>query len=129
MANITTRMQQRRDTTANWAAENPVLLLGEFGYDTDVEKFKVGDGVTAWTVLDFLLEDELAAAQASADDAADSAAAAAATAASIPATTDPIVTDLIEDTGSDTRAALNATYVHAVTTGGFTRLYQDGVEL
>lgn len=45
------RMQQRRDTGANWAAANPVLTAGEIGVDTDTGVLKVGDGVTAWSSL------------------------------------------------------------------------------
>jgi hypothetical protein len=77
MATIT-RMQQRRDTTENWATNNPVMLLGEMGYDTDLERFKIGDGSTPWLVLPFLLDHELADARESAERAevaADNAAA------------------------------------------------------
>lgn len=76
MATTTTRMQQRRDTTANWETVNPVLLLGEMGYDTDVDKFKIGDGATAWLLLPYLLEAEVEAAQ-TAQAAAEAAAATA----------------------------------------------------
>jgi hypothetical protein len=77
MATIT-RMQQRRDTSANWATNNPVMLLGEMGYDTDLERFKIGDGTTPWASLPFLLDHELADARESAnraEAAADTAAA------------------------------------------------------
>lgn len=45
------RMQQRRDTGANWAASNPVLAAGEVGVNTDTGELKVGDGTTTWNVL------------------------------------------------------------------------------
>jgi hypothetical protein len=48
---ITARMQVRRDTEANWASNNPVLLSGEIGYVTDEHYFKIGDGSTAWNGL------------------------------------------------------------------------------
>lgn len=49
---IKAQMQQRRDTTAQWAAKNPVLLDGELGLVTDnPNSYKVGDGVTAWNDL------------------------------------------------------------------------------
>ena len=49
---IQAQMQQRRDTAANWAASNPVLLDGEMGIVTDDPNlYKVGDGVTAWNDL------------------------------------------------------------------------------
>lgn len=48
---MTTRLQQRRDTAANWTANNPTLAAGEIGLETDTAKFKIGDGSTAWTSL------------------------------------------------------------------------------
>lgn len=56
MANkiIKAQMQQRRDTKANWATQNPVLLAGEFGIvSDDPNLYKVGDGTTAWNALPF----------------------------------------------------------------------------
>jgi hypothetical protein len=47
----TARIRLRRDTAANWTTANPVLLLGELGFETDTRKFKLGDGTTAWTSL------------------------------------------------------------------------------
>jgi len=48
---MTTRLQQRRDTAANWTSNNPTLATGEIGFETDTKKFKIGDGSTAWTSL------------------------------------------------------------------------------
>jgi hypothetical protein len=48
------RMQQRRDTTERWELINPVLRAGEMGYDTDLDRFKMGDGSSAWVDLEFL---------------------------------------------------------------------------
>lgn len=49
---IQAQMQQRRDTAAQWAAKNPVLLDGELGVVTDnPNSYKMGDGVTAWNDL------------------------------------------------------------------------------
>jgi len=48
---MTTRLQQRRDTAANWTSNNPTLATGEIGYETDTKKFKIGDGSTAWNSL------------------------------------------------------------------------------
>jgi hypothetical protein len=45
--------QQRRDTAANWTFNNPTLLAGELGYETDPGKWKVGTGSTAWTSLSY----------------------------------------------------------------------------
>lgn len=44
-------MQQRRDTAANWTANNPTLSAGEIGFETNTGKFKIGDGATAWNSL------------------------------------------------------------------------------
>jgi hypothetical protein len=48
---MATRMQQRRGTAAQWTAANPVLAAGEIGFETDTNKFKIGDGVNAWNTL------------------------------------------------------------------------------
>lgn len=48
---MTVKMQQRRDTAANWTSNNPTLASGELAYETDTGKIKVGDGTTAWTSL------------------------------------------------------------------------------
>jgi hypothetical protein len=48
-----TNIQLRRDTAANWTANNPVLALAEIGLETDTNSFKVGDGVTAWSTLSY----------------------------------------------------------------------------
>lgn len=46
--------QLRRGTAAQWTTNNPVLLPGEVGYETDTGKIKIGDAVgTAWTSLDY----------------------------------------------------------------------------
>lgn len=45
----------KRDTAANWTANNPVLALGEPGWETDNLKGKVGDGVTGWNSLPYSL--------------------------------------------------------------------------
>jgi Major tropism determinant N-terminal domain len=45
------RMFQRRRTAAQWAAENPVLGEGEFGFAKDTGILKIGDGVTAFNTL------------------------------------------------------------------------------
>ena len=46
--------KQRRDTASNWTSNNPTLLAGEWGYETDTKKFKIGDGSTAWQSLDYV---------------------------------------------------------------------------
>jgi hypothetical protein len=44
-------IQLRRDTAANWTSSNPILAQGEFAWESDTGKFKIGDGLTAWTAL------------------------------------------------------------------------------
>ena len=46
------KLQFRRDTAANWESTNPILSQGELGLDLTNERFKIGDGVTAWNSLD-----------------------------------------------------------------------------
>ena len=48
---MTSRLQNRRDTAANWTSNNPTLAAGEIGLEVDTSKFKMGDGTTAWTSL------------------------------------------------------------------------------
>lgn len=51
------RIQVRRDTAVNWASSNPILASGEFGYETDTGKLKVGNGATMWNSLDYVTAD------------------------------------------------------------------------
>jgi hypothetical protein len=53
---MTARMQQRRDTAANWTSANPTLAAGEIGIETDTYKMKVGTGSTAWTSLPYSVD-------------------------------------------------------------------------
>jgi hypothetical protein len=53
---MTARMQQRRDTAANWTSTNPTLASGEIGIETDTYKMKVGTGSTAWTSLPYSVD-------------------------------------------------------------------------
>lgn len=48
---MTTKIKLRRDTAANWASANPVLALGEPGYDTTNNELRVGNGTSAWASL------------------------------------------------------------------------------
>jgi hypothetical protein len=53
---MATRIQIRRDTAANWNTEDPVLAEGEFGFETDTNKLKCGDGLTSWLSLNYLTD-------------------------------------------------------------------------
>ena len=46
-------IQLRNDTSSNWLSWNPILALGEWGYETDTLRNKVGDGVTNWSLLPY----------------------------------------------------------------------------
>jgi hypothetical protein len=47
------KIQLRRDTAANWVANNPLLLNGEIGIETDTLKFKIGNGSQRWNAINF----------------------------------------------------------------------------
>jgi hypothetical protein len=50
---MATRMQQRRGTAAQWTAANPTLAAGEIGFETDTNKFKMGNGSSLWSTLPY----------------------------------------------------------------------------
>lgn len=58
MATLNTKIVMRNDTAANWTEKNSVLLKGEFGVETDTNKFKIGDGTKAWADLPYAGADE-----------------------------------------------------------------------
>jgi len=47
------QIQMRRDTASNWTSNNPTLAAGEWGLETDTDKFKIGTGSTAWNALGY----------------------------------------------------------------------------
>jgi hypothetical protein len=51
MANI---IKTRRDTAANWTSTDPTMADGEMGFESDTNRFKIGDGATAWTSLAYV---------------------------------------------------------------------------
>lgn len=55
---LNTRIIMRNDTTENWTTKNPTLSKGEFGVENDTNKFKIGDGATAWKELAYAGADE-----------------------------------------------------------------------
>ena len=48
---MSVKIQLKRTTASAWTSLNPTLDNGEFGYETDTAKFKIGNGSTAWTSL------------------------------------------------------------------------------
>jgi hypothetical protein len=53
---MATRMQQRRGTAAQWTSANPVLNAGEIGWESDTNKFKIGDGTNHWANIDYFID-------------------------------------------------------------------------
>jgi len=47
------RIQLKRATASSWTSNNPVLYAGEIGLETDTNKFKIGDGTTAYNSLPY----------------------------------------------------------------------------
>lgn len=64
MTTMNVAFKLRRDTTTNWSNYNPVLAAGEIGIDTTLNKFKIGNGSSAWGILAYanLLASDLTAA-------------------------------------------------------------------
>lgn len=50
---VVTQIQVRRGTAASWTSANPTLAAGEWGYETDTGKVKIGNGSTAWNSLGY----------------------------------------------------------------------------
>lgn len=48
-----TTFQLRRGTSAEWSAATNPLSMGEMGYDTNLKKFKIGDGTSLWSALEW----------------------------------------------------------------------------
>ena len=48
---MTTQIQIRRGTAAQWTASNPTLTAGELAAETDTGKFKIGNGTSNWATL------------------------------------------------------------------------------
>lgn len=50
---VVTQIQVRRGTAAQWTSANPTLAAGEWGFESDTNKVKIGDGTTAWNSLSY----------------------------------------------------------------------------
>ena len=48
---VVTQIQFTRGTAAEWTSADPTLAAGEFGWESDTNKAKIGTGSTAWTAL------------------------------------------------------------------------------
>jgi len=63
MSVITAQIQLRRDTAANWTANDPILSAGEIALTTDLlysgtdqPRYKIGNGIDTWLNLDYVPE-------------------------------------------------------------------------
>ena len=50
---VVTQIQVRRGTAAQWTSTNPTLAAGEWGFESDTGKVKIGNGSTAWNSLGY----------------------------------------------------------------------------
>ena len=55
-----TQIQIRRDSAADWTSNNPTLAQGEFGWETDTNRFKIGDGSSNWQSLAYASDGDTA---------------------------------------------------------------------
>lgn len=53
---LNTTFKLKRGTAARWIEVNPVLAQGEPGFILDENRFKIGDGITAWKDLPYMGE-------------------------------------------------------------------------
>ena len=47
-------LQIRRNTEEGWASDNIILKSGEFGYEEDRNRLKIGDGTSSWDDLSYV---------------------------------------------------------------------------
>jgi hypothetical protein len=50
---VVTQIQVRRGTAAQWTSANPTLASGEWGFESDTGKAKIGNGSTNWAGLSY----------------------------------------------------------------------------
>lgn len=53
---MATQFKLRGDTAANWLTANPTLAQREPGVETDTNKLKIGDGLSAWADLPYIAD-------------------------------------------------------------------------
>lgn len=51
---VVTQIQVRRGTASQWTSTNPTLAAGEWGFETDTGKVKIGTGATVWASLAYI---------------------------------------------------------------------------
>lgn len=50
---LTVRIRQKYDTAENWSKNNPVLLAGEIGIESNTNMIKIGNGTSHWNDLTY----------------------------------------------------------------------------
>lgn len=61
---VQTQIQVRRSTAATWTSTNPTLASGEIGFETDANKFKIGNGSDTWNSLAYANDGDITAVTA-----------------------------------------------------------------
>ena len=51
---VNVRLVTRNDSADAWKEKNPVLMLGEFGFESDTGLIKVGDDIHPWNELSYI---------------------------------------------------------------------------
>lgn len=64
---IKTTFQFLRGQSEAWTRINPILREGEPGYELDTHKLKIGDGITSWNALPYVVDIESITEEIAAD--------------------------------------------------------------
>lgn len=51
------QIKLRRGTAAQWSSSNPILAVGELGFEVDTNKFKLGNGSDNWSSLSYFVDE------------------------------------------------------------------------
>lgn len=51
------QIKLRRGTATQWTSSDPVLAVGELGFETDTNKFKLGNGSDTWSDLVYFVDE------------------------------------------------------------------------
>lgn len=54
MANLKVSLTLKQYNSDEWAAQNPILLRGEPGYELDTKKLKIGNGIDSWDQISYV---------------------------------------------------------------------------
>lgn len=54
---VTARLTFRKGSTADWVANDPILLQSEPAWDNTANGLKIGDGVSRWSQLEYVAND------------------------------------------------------------------------